>query len=142
MPEEIEEVTLARGHSEVTATHPTTLMVTKDEEVGPEADCVVAVGADKGAADLGGDLRRAIGFGAAVEVTLEAGGMREVIRGRGHGELSLSDPKDLVIRKSDYTCGRTLMIKADKAAADLSQELVEHLKDPETRVRVVVRVAR
>ena len=139
---EIEEVITARGHPNVTATHRTTLMVTRDAEVGREADCVVAVGADKGAAGLGEAIRSAIAAGAAVEVVIEVGGLREIIRGRGHGGLSLSDSGDLVIRKSDYACGRTLMIGADRAAADLSREFVECLKDPETMVRVVIRASR
>ncbi len=140
MGEKIEETIVARGHSEITATHSTTLMITRDEEIGPEADCVLAVAADKGGPNLSEAVRRAIASGGEVEVTIEAGGEREVIRGRGHAELSLADPKDLVVRKSDYTCGRTLIIGADKAAADLSRELVKYLKNPETRVRFVVRV--
>ncbi|RLI33421.1 DUF371 domain-containing protein, partial [Candidatus Bathyarchaeota archaeon] len=37
-------------------------------------------------------------------------------------------PSDLVVRKSSYICPRTLMIHADKAAADLPRKMVEALK--------------
>ena len=54
------------------------------------------------------------------------------ITGFGHEDLELSHPTDIVIRKSDYTCSRTLMINADKAARDLDLDLVEDLKNGKT----------
>ena len=34
----------------------------------------------------------------------------------------------MIIRKSDYVCGRTLAVRADKAAADLNRNLIEEMK--------------
>lgn len=130
------DVVRARGHPKVTATHPTTLMITKDEEIGPRADCVLAVGADKSVADLRDNIKRAIRSGNRIEVTIEVRGLEEVIRGQGHEGLTLSDKSDIVIRKSGYICGRTLMIRADKAAVDLRREFIERLKDAESRVLI------
>ena len=42
----------------------------------------------------------------------------------------------MVIRKSSYICNRTLAIKADKAAADLSRSLVEKLRKPKQNVEI------
>ena len=50
------------------------------------------------------------------------------IKGYGHPELTLDHPTDIVCRKSEFKCSRTLMIKADKAAIDLKKELIEDLK--------------
>jgi hypothetical protein len=44
------------------------------------------------------------------------------------------------VRKSDYICGRTLAIRADKAAKDLSRKLVEELRNPSQRVRITLTV--
>lgn len=132
------ETITARGHPRIRAKHPTTLMITKDREVGPRGDCIVAVAADKGAADLGGALKRAIRSGCPVRITLEVGYIKEIIHGLGHPALALRHPTDLVIRKSRFTCGRTLAIGADKAAVDLSESFVAHLRDPTAEITMLI----
>jgi hypothetical protein len=42
----------------------------------------------------------------------------------------LSD-NDIVIRRSTYTCPRTVTILSDNACSDIPREIVELLKDPE-----------
>jgi hypothetical protein len=44
----------------------------------------------------------------------------------------------MVIRKSDYLSDRTLAIHADKAANDLSRELVEKLKNPRQKAKITL----
>ncbi|MBC7111709.1 MAG: DUF371 domain-containing protein, partial [Methanothermobacter sp.] len=57
----------------------------------------------------------------------------------GHPELTLDHPTDIVCRKSDYICSRTLMIRADKAACDLDENLVRDLrKGRELKVEIIV----
>ncbi|MBM4400405.1 MAG: DUF371 domain-containing protein, partial [Crenarchaeota archaeon] len=53
-------------------------------------------------------------------------------------QLTLSHPTDMVIRKSDYVCNRTLAVHADKAAQDLSRELVEKLRNPQQKVKITL----
>ncbi len=115
-------------------------MITKDEEVGLKGDCIVGVAADKGVAGLGEELKSAIRLGRAVNLTIEAGGEIDKIHACGHPLLTLAHPKDLVIRKSVFVCGRTLAVSADKAAMDLSKELVAKLRDPSTKVKVTMEV--
>jgi len=134
------ETILARGHPQIKARHPTTLMITKDRVVGPRGDCIVAVAADKGARDLSETLKQAIRAGHKVNVTIKVGDIAEVIRGLGHPALALKHPTDIVIRKSGFTCGRTLAIKADKAAVDLSRTFVAGLRDPAAEIRILVEV--
>jgi hypothetical protein len=137
----IVEVIKAKGHPRVTATHPTTLMITKDEEVGPKGDCIVGVAADKGAAGLAEELKSIIQSGAAMTVTIEVGGEIEEIHAFGHPSSSFTHPNDLVIRKSKFTCGRTLAVGADKAAANLSRALATKLRDPSTKIKVTIEVS-
>jgi hypothetical protein len=136
----IVEVFGARGHPRITARHPTTLMITKEEGVGPKGDCIVAVGADKGAKDLSGALKRAIRAGRGVRVTLKVGDAAEVIQGYGNPGLTQENPTDIVIRKSRFTCGRTVAIEADKAAGDLSRNFVSRLADSDAAIKVLIEV--
>jgi len=136
----IVEVFRARGHPRITARHPTTLMITKEEEVGPKGDCIVAVCADKGAKDLKGTLKRAIRAGRRVRVTLKVEDAAEAIQGFGDPGLAQENPTDIVIRKSRFTCGRTVAIGADKAAGDLSRTFVSRLLDPDAEIQISIEV--
>ena len=138
------EVVRARGHPNVRATHPTTLEITREEHLTPRGDCIVAVGADKGARDLSEAFKRAAREqGARITITIEvpSRGLRAVIHARGHPGLTFEHPTDLVVRKSDFVCGRTVAIRADKAARDLPRELVEALRDPGVEVLVRLEVS-
>jgi hypothetical protein len=115
-------------------------MITKEEEVGPKGDCIVAVGADKGAKDLSGAIKRAIRSGRRVRVTLKVGDATEVIQGLGDPALAQENPTDIVIRKSRFTCGRTIAIGADKAAGDLSRTFVFRLLDSAAEIQVSIEV--
>lgn len=130
---------MAKGHPNIRASHPTTLMITKDEVVGLRGDCVVAVGATKGAAEVSDELKRAIRSGAALSVTIEADGEAEEIHAFGHPSLTLRHPSDLVVRKSEFLCERTLAIKADKAAADLRRDLIARLRSRGAKVQILIR---
>jgi len=52
----------------------------------------------------------------------------------------LTHPTDMIIRKSNYICSRTLAIQAGKAACDLSRKLVEKLKNPKQKVKITMNV--
>jgi hypothetical protein len=122
----------AKGHRNVLATHKTTLQITKEDHISKRADCIVAVSSDKSLRDLASDIRTALSTNAArIRLTIKAGHMSEVITGFGSAALSLSDSDDMVVRKSGFVSGRTLMIGADKAARDLDRAFVDKLKTSE-----------
>ncbi|UCH37204.1 MAG: DUF371 domain-containing protein [Candidatus Bathyarchaeota archaeon] len=125
----------AWGHPNINATHTTTLELTKTTHLTQRGDCIVAVNASKGIRDLSLPFKQmAKHHDAQIIATIEAGGYQEAIIGRGHPQLLFSHSTDLVVRKSDYVCDRTLMIGATKAAVDLSRNLVEVLQNPSQRV--------
>jgi hypothetical protein len=138
---ETEEVVFGCGHENIRATHRTTLEFTKDKHLSKKGDCIVAVATDKAVADLSPqfkeDLRKP---NAKLTVLIEAGGITEQVQAHGSQQLILSHPTDAIIRKSDYVCGRTLAVRADKAANDLSRELVEKLKNPQQQVKITLTV--
>jgi hypothetical protein len=129
----------AHGHKAVKATHRTTFEITKEERLTSGGDCIVAVGADRGLSELSSEfMRLASRDEATITVTVEACGIVETATGKGSILLTFEDENDIVARKSSFICGRTLMIKSSKAAADFSRRLVKRLRDPETVVRVVL----
>jgi hypothetical protein len=132
---------IAYGHENVTSRHRTTLEVTKDEEISKKGDCIIGVKADKGIADLSEEFKVTARDGSAlIELTISANGVEEKITGRGHPELTFTHPTDMVARKSEFICDRTIMIKADKSSKELKRDLVERLKDPDQRIEVRIDV--
>ena len=131
----------AHGHKNVIATHRTTFEITKEKTLSKRGDCIVAVKSTKAAVDLPLEFKEAARKeNAKITVTIETDELKEIIRAKGTKKLQFTHPKDLVIRKSDYVCGRTLAIRADKASADFSRELVEKLKYPAQAVKVTLTV--
>ena len=140
---EVKEVISAQGHENILATHKTTLEFTKDKHLSKKGDCIVAVAADKSLADLSAEFKENLQKPhAKLTVLIEAGGITEQVIAQGSPKLILTHPTDVVIRKSDYVCNRTLAVHADKAAKDLARNLLEKLKNPKQKVKItlVVRV--
>jgi len=63
-----------------------------------------------------------------ITMVLEVEGLSFSCTGRGDPGLTYTHPRDMVARRSSYTCGRTLMVGADKAAVDLPREMLEALR--------------
>ena len=122
------EVVTARGHRNMLVTNEKTFEITKDLRVTEKGDCIVAVAADKSGPDLSKEFKKALQCEKAnLTIIFKVGDEKEVIQTWGNPNLSLSHPTDLVIRKSSFICGRTLGIKASKAARDFSRSLVKKL---------------
>ncbi|MEM1564436.1 MAG: DUF371 domain-containing protein [Candidatus Bathyarchaeia archaeon] len=129
------------GHKNIRATHPTTLEITKEKELSIRGDCIVVVSADKGFPDFKPEFKELLRRdGAKVFIQIDAGGITESISAFGCSRLVLGHPTDLVVRKSDYVCSRTLAIKANKAACNLSRSLVATLQNPSQKVEITITV--
>lgn len=140
-PKQTTEVFWALGHSNIQANHTTTLMFTKDIHVSKNGDCIVAMTADKSVTDLSAQFKENLRKpNAKVIITIEAGEFKEEIRAYGSPKLCLCHPTDIVIRKSDYVCNRTLAICADKSSIDLSRALVEKLQDSKQKIKITLSV--
>ena len=126
--DQLSETVSASGHEHVRAAHASTLEVTTDDWLTPAGDCILAVEADRAPADFADDFVAACQDPAAtVTATIEAGDHREQVRGRGHPDLTFDSERSAVCRTSDYADDRTVMVGADRAAADLDRDLVAAL---------------
>ncbi len=130
----------ARGHPNVSARHRTTLEVTVDPQIGKTADCIIGVSSSDSVSTIPEEIKRAIRDPSArIRLVLRTENGFDEVRGYGHPDLTLDHPTDIVCRRSSYICGRTLMIGADKAACDLSEELVRDLMEgKELTVEIIV----
>jgi len=135
------KIIYAHGHENIQSSNKTTFEITKETHLTRSGDCIIAVGADKGAADLSQEFREVVrNEFARMIIKIEAGHEVDTVNAWGNPQLSLTHATDLVVRKSEYTCDRTLAICADKAAKDLSRKLVEKLQNPNQTVKITLTV--
>ena len=129
----------AHGHKNISATHKTTLELTKEEHLTKRGDCIVAVGSTMAAVDLPIEFKQAATKEKSqITVIIEVDNLKETIKAKGSPQLTFMHPTDLVVRKSSYVCGRTLAIEADKASIDFSRELITKLKDPNQKAKITL----
>ncbi len=122
----------AYGHPNITAKHRNTVEITREKELGKEGDCIIGVNADFSPSELKEFAQKA----SHARMTIQAGKIREEVSFETNKDFS--DAHEIVIRKTDFISGRTLGIKADRAAKDLKRGLVEALKKKTTRIRITL----
>jgi hypothetical protein len=138
-PSKLKEVILARGHENISATHKTTIEITKEAHLSESGDCIIAVSANKALSDLSSEFKKnLLEDHAGITISVEAGGVTETLSAHGSSSLILAHPTDIVVRKSSYVCSRTLAIHADKSACELSRDLVKKLKNNKQNVRITL----
>ena len=124
-----DEITF-RGHPNVQSLHAKTVEITRDEHLTLSGDCIIGVRASKACADLGEPLKRRLRANdSIVKIELMVGGETFTIAGRGDERLSLLNPHDIVVRKTNFACPRTLSVRCDKASSDLPRKMVKLLQD-------------
>jgi hypothetical protein len=129
----------AFGHPNIQAIHPTTLMITKDEQLSRAGDCVVAIAADKAVADLNLDFKEALRKpNNRLVITIKVGEDQTQVHAYGSPKLSLSNSNDIVIRKSDFISDRTLAIRANKSSSDLDRGFVKSLQSSKQHIIIAL----
>ena len=134
----IKETIICYGHKNVKATHRSTLEITKEDYLTPRGDCIICVKANKGLKELSDEIKKALKSGKKVKIRITADDIVDELEAVGDERLTFENEISMVIRKSEYVDGRTLAIRANKAAKDIKRELVEKLKNPEQRVVVEI----
>jgi hypothetical protein len=118
------------GHPNVQSLHAKTVEITKDEHLTLKGDCIIGVRASKACADLNETLRRRLkSRDSIVKIDIMVGGESFVINGRGDERFTLQNHHDIVIRKTNFVCPRTMSIKCDQASSDMPRGIVRVLQD-------------
>ena len=122
------------GHENIRSNHRKTIEITKESRLTPRGDCIVGVNATSSCDDLPEEIKDKLrNSDAKVSFSIRVGDHEFVIEGKGHPDLILTHTEDIVIRKSDFICPRTLAVKCDKASDLLPREMISLLQDPKTR---------
>lgn len=121
------------GHQNIRSFHPRTIEITKESHLTPQGDCIVGVNASSSCADIPNELKKELRDPKSkIRFSIMVNDMIFEVIGKGHPELVLSHQNDIVIRKSDFICPRTMAIKCDKASDNIPREMILALQNPET----------
>ena len=131
----IEEI-IAYGHKNILGTHKTTLEITKEKYLTKRGDCIIAIAANKAISDLSQQFKEKAKSNIKIKCLIKVNDKNEEIIGYGHEDLTFSHPTDIVIRKSNYICHRTLMINANKSAKNLDRNFIGLLQNPKTIIKI------
>jgi hypothetical protein len=124
------------GHPNIVADHKTTLEITTEDFLTKQGTCIIGVRGNLALSDLDSEIKTLAGSsGTRIILTLKLDNLVERISGWGSPRLQYSDNVSMVARTSSFECGRTLMVRSDKAAMDLNRDFVDRLRDDRVRMR-------
>ena len=122
------------GHENIRSNHQKTIEITKKSHLTPQGDCIVGVNATASCSDLPQALKDKLkNSNSKITISISVQNYEFIIEGNGHQDLILTHEEDIVIRKSDFICPRTLAVKCDKASDLLPRSMITLLRDPDTR---------
>jgi uncharacterized protein len=122
------------GHPNIRSLHAKTIEITKDEHLTPRGDCIIGVKANKACADLDKSLKHRLRSNSSVvKIEIIVGDESFLISGRGDERLSMLNAHDIVVRRTNFVCPRTISVLSNKASSDMPRKLVKMLQDQETK---------
>lgn len=137
----MEYIFFANGHENVTSKHKSTFEITTDKNLTLKGDCIIGLNSNTTLNDFPEELKRDIQTdNKKIELILETENAQDIIIGEGSSKLTLNHPTDMVCRKSNFTCSRTLMINCDKAAKDLNKELINDLSN-NSKLKITIKTS-
>ncbi len=122
------------GHPNVQSLHTRTIEITKEEHLTLRGDCIIGVSADKSCADIDETIKHKLArCNTFVRIEIVVGNDVYSISGSGDEQLTLQNKHDIVIRKTNFVCPRTLSVKCDRASSDIPRRMIKALQDPTTK---------
>ena len=129
------------GHENILSLHEKTIEVTKDLKLTTNGDCIIGVGSNISCIDLPDKMKKKIQDPKAkISFSIIVNDKKFTINGYGSEKLSLKHTKDIVLRKSAFTCSRTIAINCDKASSDIPRNFVKILQNPNTKGSMIIEV--
>jgi len=130
----------AWGHENILCTHNSTIEITKDKSLTKKGDCIIGIDSSKACNDLTLEIKNQIKSGKKFKVILKVDGMQDYFYGFGNKKLRLLDKNDMVFRKSNFICDRTVLINCSKSSIELNKNLTRTLRNPKTKLLIIVEV--
>jgi len=129
------------GHKNILSLHEKTIEITKDNELTVNGDCIVGINSSLACIDLPEKFKKKIRDpNTEIIFTIMTDEHSFSIHGKGSEKLTLKHPNDIVLRKSAFTCSRTIAIKCDKASDDIPRKMVKKLQNPKTTGKLVIEI--
>jgi len=129
------------GHKNIRSLHARTIEVTKDPHLTLTGDCILGVNANKSCSDLTSDMKNKIKTNHSfIEIELIVEPFNIKIHGFGNDNLLLNHNHDIVLRKSEFICNRTLCLNCNISAIHIPRKIVELLRDPSKQGLLLIRV--
>jgi hypothetical protein len=126
----VQDDVIFHGHPNVQSLHPKTIEITKEEHLTLRGDCIIGVRADKACAGLNEVLKHRLRSNSAfVTVEVIVGAESFVMTAVGDQRINLLSHKDIVIRKTNFVCPRTMAIRCNKASLEVPRKMVKMLQD-------------
>jgi len=130
-----------KGHKNILSLHEKTIEITKDTELTVNGDCIIGTNSNLACIDLPEKFKKKIqNPDSTIVFTIVADGHSFSIHGMGSEKLTLKHTSDIVLRKSAFTCSRTIAIKCDKASDDIPRTMVKKLQNPKTSGKLVIEI--
>ena len=122
------------GHKNIRSLHPKTIEITKDSHLTPRGDCIVGVNATCGCKDIPSTLKKKLKDpNSTIKFSIDVNDYSFKFSGKGHKNLILTHSDDIVIRKSNFVCPRTLAVSCNKASDSIPRKIIKLLQDPKAK---------
>ncbi|MDE1762788.1 MAG: DUF371 domain-containing protein [Thaumarchaeota archaeon] len=122
------------GHENIRSLHPKTIEITTESCLTTNGDCIIGVRASSGCNDLPEKMKALLqNSKSSITCTISVKDFMFKVKGMGNDKLPLTNPHDVVIRKSAFVCPRTLATNCDAAADLLPRQMVKILQNPDAR---------
>ena len=129
------------GHENIRSNHKKTIEITKESHLTTRGDCIIGVSANSSCAALPEELKNKLRDSKThVRFLIKVDDDEFILEGKGHPDLTLTHQNDIVLRKSDFICSRTISVKCDKASDLVPREMVSKLQNSKTKGLFVITV--
>lgn len=128
------------GHPFIQCIHNTTIELTKDNYLTKKGTCILGIKASKACYDLNPLLKKKIRNGAKIDVIIKVDEICDSFCGYGNKKLTLLSKKDIVFRKSDFICDRTILVNCTKSSNELSRNIIKRLVNPKKQFSILFKV--
>jgi len=130
----VQEEIIFYGHRNVQSLHARTIEITKNPNLTLQGDCIIGVRANKSCCDLSDKVQHILkDNNSHIIIDIILGNRSFRINASGDRRLLLLSRHDIVIRRSNFICERTMAIQCDKASRDIPRDMTLLLQNPETK---------
>ena len=122
------------GHENIRSLHQKTIEITTESDLTLSGDCIIGVGASCGCNDIPEKMKKLLSSSKTnITFTIKVNDFSFKVNGKGHDNLVLTHPHDIVIRKSSFVCSRTLATNCDKASDSIPRQMIKVLQNSDAR---------